>query len=633
MVNIFLKQELLEISVVNVPANAEALVSREYKSFQKAIKELDEEADKNKNKVVEKEVKKTKKKILKKKKIKKEEVKEEKGFKTVERWNKQLPEIFNRAYKSDEEEAVFDISRLPSNASAYDHQIYSKYLDCQVKDIYLNSYAVPSPMLGTYLKAFKEVLGKKTLKDERNFGWNGGERPLMHEVIRLTAEKSEDFLIEGAQFYEDKDIKFIIKFHPGWFGMNVDIVTLSSQKEMNKGLLNDIHEYAKENNQLKGQIFALSGEFLKKTTDKWEDLVLPKDVEEPIKKAVRQLKKNSVDSKSRGLMFVGSPGTGKTKTGKVLMNDYEEAAFIWVSSKDFGKIGSTYALKMAFSLARDIAPSILFLEDIDSWINSGAVDLLKSEMDGIRENKGMVTILTSNNPEKFPDALLDRPGRFHEILNFPLPNKALRKQMLEKWCVSKMKDEVMIEILKKTKGFSGAHIRELVDYAEMIKEDDGIELGEALLESLEKLVKQRELINELKKKEVKPKKKMEKAKSIDKKKEDVVELPDLLKTKPDNLKEVLGEINDTKKILVINTISSLKETIKALEGLLKKSEPITGKKISKVEKESLNVNQDKGKGTKNPSHESNRVLKALRIIDRGIEYAIKLEKERKNNNE
>ncbi len=409
---------------------------------------------------------------------------EEKIFKIKERWNKQLSKSF-------------DIDSMPSKPSSFQYEVYAKYLGCKVKNIYLNTRLIPCPMLGSYLNAIDKILMNYELKDERNFDYSGREEPLKYELIPLTIDKSSDYLIQGMRFYQKNDNRFMVKFYPTWSGLVFEIINKSTEREWNKNLLLEIQKYAEENNMLKGQIFGLSGEFLKKTEDKWEDLVLPKEVLEPIQKSIGQLKKNGKDAKSRGLMFIGKPGTGKTKTGKVLMNDYADASFIWVSTRDIVEIGPIEALRLSFDLSRKLAPSILFFEDIDSWIKTFGVDILKTEMDGIRENKGMIILLTSNNPEEFPDSLIDRPGRFHDVLDFVLPTKELREGMINKWAGEINKD-ILIKILEMTDGYSGAHMKELVDYAKMIVEDDGIEIGEALLKSLDKLVKQRELINKLK---------------------------------------------------------------------------------------------------------------------------------------
>jgi SpoVK/Ycf46/Vps4 family AAA+-type ATPase len=257
--------------------------------------------------------------------------------------------------------------------------------------------------------------------------------------------------------------------------------------------LKEIHKWAKNNNYLKGEKFALSGEFLNKSEDDWKSLITEFNIKDAIKKSIHSLENKMKNLDSRGLLFIGVPGTGKTKTGRILLNNVD-STFIWVSSRDFMR--GFNILSLAFRLARDLAPTVLFIEDIDTWLRGPIVDLLKTELDGLRQNKGIITILTSNSPEKLPDALLDRPGRFHHVLRFPLPNDEFRKEMILSW-VGDIDEKILNRIVEKTEHFSGAHIKELVDFAKIIADEEDIEMGKALLRSLERLIAQRELIAEI----------------------------------------------------------------------------------------------------------------------------------------
>ena len=402
------------------------------------------------------------------------------------RWNLSLSEYF-------------DIEAVESVAANFEFDMASKFLSCDVKGIYQNNYLIPSPMTGTYLSGFKKILSEFEFCDCRNFSYNGREIPPMYETIELNSEKSDDFLIDGTSFYRvDGKNKFIIKFQPSMYGIEVQLFSTNDDKAWNKDLLKRVHSWSEENNFLKGEIFELNGGFLKKTTDTYDDIILDEEILNCVKKAVNQLNDKKENALSRGLMFVGKPGTGKTKTGKVLMNTLKDTTFIWISSRDFHKVGSNTALRLGFDLARKLSPSLLFMEDIDTWLKGGSIDLLKTEMDGLKENKGMITILTSNTPKEFPDALLDRPGRFHDVLEFSLPSKDIRKKMIEKWVKEEIEKDLMESILKETEGYSGAHIKELVDFAKMIKSDDGLDTGDSLLKSLEKLKRQKDLISRIK---------------------------------------------------------------------------------------------------------------------------------------
>ena len=586
-----LEQELLEISAVPVPANAEALMvaakslaPKETEKINKWVEEekggcpcvdKDIEEDKESGGAPEEEVTEEATTEATPEEPAKEEIPEETEEVEVEK-AKEIKEV-KKALSVKVEESVpakkksekkkemkapvrwnptlsklFDVEvEVDSIPATFEYDVFSKFLECPVKNVFINNYTVPSPLLGTYLAGFKSVLSKHTVKDTRNFSYNGGECPPQSEVIRLNSEKTDDFLVEGTVFYEAEGEPVIIKYTPGWSGITISIVTAQKNKKFNKDILTSVHNWVKENNFLKGEKFALNGEFIPKSEESFEDVIVEEDVKKTIKKSVSFLNKKGKELNSRGLLFIGEPGTGKTKTGKALVNE-AKATFIWVSSKDFNRIDPISALSLAFKLGRDLAPSILFLEDIDTWLKDYTIDLLKTELDGIRENKGVVTILTSNFPEKLPDALLNRPGRFHDIVEFSLPTKALREEMLTKWA-GKLDKELLDSIGRRTEGFSGAYIKELVDFAKMIAEDDEIDMGKALLMSLKKLEKQRTLIGEIKKKE--DEKLLETIKQLE---NDVVDIKEGRVLSGRNRKLIGGAIDTMEK-----SISALRDLLEA----------------------------------------------------------------------
>ena len=174
-----------------------------------------------------------------------------------------------------------------------------------------------------------------------------------------------------------------------------------------------------------------------------------------------------------------------------------DSTFIWVSARDFSYSGAVGGISYGFRLARDLAPSVLFIEDIDNWLGGREVDLLKTEMDGISKSKGVVTFLTSNYPKELPPALIDRPGRFHDILNLNYPDNAAKTRMLSFWAAG-IQEKTISSILKDTAGMSGAHIYELVAFAKVLMEDDEeLTMDEAIISSLKRLRDQRDLAAEL----------------------------------------------------------------------------------------------------------------------------------------
>ena len=188
--------------------------------------------------------------------------------------------------------------------------------------------------------------------------------------------------------------------------------------------------------------------------------------------------------------------TGKTLAARAMMTEAKDATFIWISARDFYRAGAFGGIELAYDLARENAPSVVLMEDVDSYIDSYAIDLLKSTLDGLKQQFGIITLLTTNFPETLPKSLIDRPGRFHDILMFGLPDQKIRRTMLGAWTTD-VTGTVLDQIAADTQGFSGAHLRELVHFADTIRSQDGTDTGTALRQALEKVKAQRALIDEL----------------------------------------------------------------------------------------------------------------------------------------
>lgn len=409
-------------------------------------------------------------------------------FKSVEgvsqRWNLSLSK-------------EFDVENVDVPPSTVLYDIASKWLECKIRDMYVYEKAIPSSMLGNFLSGLEDSLKGYEHVISRNFMANGSESPLVFDVIQLTSKSSQDFLISGMSFYKKDGKRVIISRRPGWYGLEITAYSTNQDSQATYKIFSDTNKWIEENNLLKGESFALSGEFLERTDVDWDSLFLTPKNEKAVKNTVDLINRKGVSLTNRGIILIGPPGTGKTLSGRII-NNKADATFIWVSARDFIYSGSVGGISHGFNMARKLAPSILFIEDIDNWLGARSTDLMKTEMDGIAQSKGVVTILTSNYPEMLPPALIDRPGRFHDILNFSLPDASTRMRMLKNWA-SDAQEKTISHMVQSTAGFSGAHMFELVAFAKGIAEDEEIDIDNALLLSLNKIKEQRELIDDIKK--------------------------------------------------------------------------------------------------------------------------------------
>ena len=185
-------------------------------------------------------------------------------------------------------------------------------------------------------------------------------------------------------------------------------------------------------------------------------------------------------SPSRGVLFYGPPGCGKTLMAKAIANECQ-ANFISIKGPEllsmwFGE--SSANIRELFDKARAAAPCVLFFDEIDSIASarasntgdSGAADQvvnqLLTEMDGMDSKKNVFIIGATNRPDTIDPAIV-RPGRLDQLIYIPLPDEKSRLAIL-KSCLRKapISEAIDLEYLaKSTPGFSGADLTEICQRA------------------------------------------------------------------------------------------------------------------------------------------------------------------------
>ena len=166
-------------------------------------------------------------------------------------------------------------------------------------------------------------------------------------------------------------------------------------------------------------------------------------------------------------MIVSTARTGKTLTCEAIINEIK-ATIIYITADDIHQQGTIDDL---YKLANGLSPSVVIVEDIDTL---GGLDRRETGnhpllgeflncLNGVERNKGVITIATTNYPEHL-DKALTRAGRFDIKINFNLPDEDLRLHILEKYLESHKtsKNINLKSIVKKTKGLSGAFLKEVV---------------------------------------------------------------------------------------------------------------------------------------------------------------------------
>jgi proteasome regulatory subunit len=194
----------------------------------------------------------------------------------------------------------------------------------------------------------------------------------------------------------------------------------------------------------------------------------------------------------KGILLFGSPGTGKTLIAKAVAHE-ARATFIRMSGSELVHkyIGEGAQLvRELFSLAREKAPSIVFIDEIDAVGStrtndgtSGSAEVqrtlmqLLAEMDGF-DTRGDVRIMAATNRVDMLDPALLRPGRFDRVIEIPLPDAVARKEILKihsrKMHLLGVSLDRIVEMTEKT---TGAELQAVCREAGMMavrREADGV---------------------------------------------------------------------------------------------------------------------------------------------------------------
>jgi len=260
-----------------------------------------------------------------------------------------------------------------------------------------------------------------------------------------------------------------------WQGATLDVLCL------NRGsywILADTQEIAraffvavcKWNTELHGEVLVFNGQWYKDENlfqdiqgATFDNLILRGNLKQEIRDdlvqffASRALYDEYGIPWKRGILFIGPPGNGKTHTVKALINSMEQPCLY---------IKSLNGIQQVFDRARRTSPCILVIEDLDLQLHPQMRSAFLNELDGFAANIGIVTLATTNHPERLDPGILDRPSRFDRKYHFELPDAPERSSYLALWNASlkpalQLSPEGISKMSELTADFSFAYLKEL----------------------------------------------------------------------------------------------------------------------------------------------------------------------------
>jgi cell division protease FtsH len=244
-------------------------------------------------------------------------------------------------------------------------------------------------------------------------------------------------------------------------------------------LLAELRDRMRECNVFRGQMISLESTmwgqtqvvFHERPSLRRDDVILPAPLLDEVERhtlgigrRARELRATGRHVK-RGLLLYGAPGTGKTHTIKWLAGELSSATVIVLAGGSLGVVGPVCRL------ARELAPSLVVLEDVDlvaherTMVHAAGPLLfeLLNELDGMADDADVAVVLTTNRPDLLEPALGARPGRVDLAVELPLPDAACRRRLLDLYARGLPLELVDPDtVVEQTEGVTAAFFRELL---------------------------------------------------------------------------------------------------------------------------------------------------------------------------
>lgn len=409
---------------------------------------------------------------------------------------------------------AFNPPKTDPDLRTKENKSIEEFVDGKVSKISVYWTARLGKLMLYSLIPFLESAGLKILREVRWTRWGEVEEAPTYELVNLGEDKTAQVINDGQLFVEtnhgpmifaasvdsDCDIRLTVSYRSG----------CKEHKGHAKAYLDSFIEYAWENSPLRGKAWEANFSWINRTGD-IDEPYLAESVKQKLQlhahtfiKYLPRLSEVGLKS-SRGILLSGPPGCGKTMVISSMIETYDDMTFIVMTSEHLQR----QCVSMIYDIARRLAPAVVVLEDIDSAgglsrkvASHPILGEVLQALNGVSENKGVLTLATTNYVEDLDDALRDRPGRFDVILTIGLPDSDARYPMLENLCKAHnvgITEKQLTRLVSMTNNFSGAWLAEIFESGKLVALSQGREndlLWDDIIASIEDIQDRRRVAYE-----------------------------------------------------------------------------------------------------------------------------------------
>lgn len=368
---------------------------------------------------------------------------------------------------------IDSLIEVPTNNKLHKQRMQMTYDFLGSHKLYSYSIEKPEYYGGLLIWALKNHI--ENSKWEITYITGGHFSSPEYMLVDVDYNKTEDCLCDGYLFLERNEKRLVVNVNAGHSKQKKMLLIQSNDDTVAKEFWQSIKTLAKPRTLYCGKNIKYSYDcidFVISDPQEWDDLIL----DEKLKKEIYvntidfinrkdELSKYDIPAR-RGIILAGEPGTGKTLICKIIMHHGENITCIVADSSymlEFEYIRNLYRI------ARDLTPSIVFIEDIDFVgesrlrFKSSAINKLLEILDGIESSAEVITIATTNYLDSLDNALYRRPRRFDRIFEINLPDEKQRSQLIAKLANKiPIPEEIHKYLVARTEGCTPALIQEIV---------------------------------------------------------------------------------------------------------------------------------------------------------------------------